>query len=92
MPESGQVALQVGVAVKVCELVAATVAVGGLTETELRVTVTVTVITAEASWVDAPSVALTKMPPVTAVVPAVKVPEAPVPLTEPSVALVTVQV
>jgi hypothetical protein len=86
----GQVEVQVGVAVKGCVPVVLTVGVSGPTATEVRL-MTVTVMTVDAILVFAPRVALTKIPPVTAVGPAVKVTVAPVPVIAPRVALVTDQ-
>jgi hypothetical protein len=81
VPE-GQVPLHVGVAVKTCLPLVATVAVAGLTDTEARVTEMV--ISAELMIVTPLSVALTKSPTFPAVLPAVKVTEEPVePLSVP---------
>jgi hypothetical protein len=90
MPVPGQAALHTGVAVKGWVPLAATVGASGLNVTEVSVIGTLTVITVLAPTVVAPRVALTKMPPVTAVEPAVNVTEAPVPVIDPRVALETV--
>jgi hypothetical protein len=65
----------------------------GLTDTEFRVLVgvTVTVITVYVPCVVLSRVALTKMPPVMAVVPAVKFTEEPLPMREPSAVFVRAQ-
>ena len=87
MPD-GQLALQVGVAVMDTIPFVATVGAFGLSATAVRVTaVVVTVITVDALAVVPPSVAFTKIPPVVAVLPAVKVTEAPLPESEPSALL-----
>jgi hypothetical protein len=90
MPVVGHVALHVGVATKACELPEVTVGAAGFTVNEVSVVeeVVVTVITVDVPRVVPPSVALTKMPPVIAVLPAVKNTEPPVPLSEPSALLV----
>jgi hypothetical protein len=72
-----------------------TEAVAGLTATEFKVMVgvVVTVITVELDWVTSLRLALTKMPPVAGVFPAVKVTVVPVAgLIEPSLLLVRVHV
>jgi hypothetical protein len=66
---------------------AATVGSTGAIATEVR-TGSATVITVELSFVTLLSVAFTKIPTVPAVVPAVNVTEAPLPVREPSVLLV----
>jgi hypothetical protein len=93
MPVPGQLELHWGVAVKRVLLLEATAGVVGLNVTEVSViTAAVTVITVKLPAVDPLSVALTKMPPVTALVLAVNVTDAPVPLIDPSERLVSIQV
>jgi hypothetical protein len=87
------VELHVGVAVKGTVPPVETVGSAGEIATDVRVIgATVTVITVELSFVTLLSVTLTKMPTVPAVVPAVNVTDAPLPLSEPSAVLVRDQV
>jgi hypothetical protein len=92
MLEGGHVAMHVGVAVKGCVLPEAIVGLVGDIATEDMVLPRLRrVITVEASMVIPFSVALTKMPPVTAVAPPVKVTATPVTaLSVPRVVLVRV--
>jgi hypothetical protein len=85
MPEEGHAELHAGVAVKGCVPLGATVGVIGLIATELMAT---TVMIVEVSLVKLPSVALTYIPTVPPLLPAVKVTEVPLPLSEPKVPLV----
>jgi hypothetical protein len=85
----GHVLLQVGVAVKACVPPVPTAGVNGLSDTEFRATVTV--ITVDAPAVDAPRVALTKMPTVPVLVPALNVTDEPLPVSVPSVLVVRAQ-
>jgi hypothetical protein len=93
MPEVGQVDVHTGVAVKVVWLPEATEGVVGDNVTEVRELASPeTVITVLVPTVVVPSVALTKIPTVPEVVPAVKVTEVPLPLSEPSAMLVRAHV
>jgi hypothetical protein len=89
MPVAGHVELHVGVAVKICELPSPTVDAAGPTATDDKVTDggAVTVMVVELPVVVPLRVAFTKMPTVPAVLPAVKVIEGPLPLSEPSAEL-----
>jgi hypothetical protein len=85
---SGQVALHTGVAVNSWVLPEATVGDVGPIESEVKVmTVTITLITVFVSTVVPLSVAFTKIPTVPPVLPALKVTDIPLPLSEPRAAL-----
>lgn len=84
----GHVEVQVAVAVKSCWPPAVTVGPEGATDTDVRV-MGLTVISVNASLVEPLSVALTKMPTVPVVTPALKVSELPLPLIVPSVVLLS---
>jgi hypothetical protein len=92
IPDVGQVETHAGVAVKICMPPGDTEGAAGLSATEVRTLVTevVTVITALLSSVTSFNVALTKMPPVTVMSPAMKTTEVPVPVIEPRVGFVRV--
>jgi hypothetical protein len=78
--------------VKICEVPAARLTTAGESVTKLRtgVETPVMVITAESPSVTVPSVALTKRPTTPALLPAVKVTEAVVPVTYPMALFVRV--
>jgi hypothetical protein len=82
------VLLHAGVAVKACEPLVTIVGVNGLSATEFRDTVTV-IIVDDTTTVPL-RVALTKMPTVPVLVPALNVTDEPLPLSVPSVLLVRV--